>query len=77
MSEDRSINQTITELTELVNMQQKALNTSDRLLVLKDSLLDMVEEQNKIVLRELTCTRVLVIGLAILDGLLFYLHLVK
>ena len=44
MAKERNINDTISEITELVKLQQSALETSDRLIALKDLRIGLLED---------------------------------
>jgi hypothetical protein len=44
MAKERNINNTISEITELVKLQQSALETADRLIALKDERIGLLED---------------------------------
>jgi hypothetical protein len=44
MAKERNINDTISEITELVKLQQSALKISDGLIALKDLKIEMLED---------------------------------
>jgi hypothetical protein len=44
MAKERNINNTISEITELVKLQQSALKTSDRIIALKDERIELLED---------------------------------
>ena len=44
MAKERNINDTISKITQLVKLQQSALETSDRLIALKDLRIGLLED---------------------------------
>ena len=51
-TKERDIEQTLIEITELVDMQQKAIRTADSLLHLKDCMIEILEAQKVVYLKE-------------------------
>ena len=68
---DRSIEQTMLEITELVDMQQKAIRTADSLLHLKDCIIEILEEQKRFNERENKILRICLFSLVVLYSIVF------
>ncbi len=62
---ERSIEEAMTEIVELVEMQQKALNTADSLLALKDCVIEILEAQKRIYIKENKILKICFFGVVI------------
>lgn len=59
MAKERNINDTISEITELVKLQQSALETSDRIIALKDKRIELLEDMVNLNRKQLKSSYVL------------------
>lgn len=75
-TKERDIEQTLLEITELVEMQQKAIRTADSLLHLKDCIIEILEDQKKIYLKENKILRICLYSLIALHLLSLVLRFV-
>jgi hypothetical protein len=65
--EERGIDETLNDLTELITMQEKALRTADTLLGLKDCIIEILESQKKLYLKENKILRICFYSLVALN----------
>lgn len=70
------IEQTMLEITELVEMQQKAIRTADSLLHLKDCIIEILEDQKRIYTKENKILRICLYSLVALHLLSLVLRFV-
>jgi hypothetical protein len=63
MAKEKNVDETMTEIVELVEMQQKALKTSDSLLHLKDCMIEILEAQKRIYIKENKVFKICFFGL--------------
>lgn len=66
-TKERDIEQTMLEITELVEMQQKAIRTADSLLHLKDCIIEILEDQKRIYTKENKILKICFFTMAILQ----------
>lgn len=66
-TKERDIEQTMLEITELVEMQQKAIRTADSLLHLKDCIIEILEDQKRIYTKENKVLKICFFTVAILQ----------
>jgi hypothetical protein len=72
-TQERNINEMLIEITELVEMQQKAIRTADSLLHLKDCIIEILEEQKKINEKENKILRICLFSIVALYSIVFIL----
>jgi hypothetical protein len=69
--QERGIDETLNDLTELITMQEKALRTADTLLGLKDCIIQILEEQKKINERHIKVLKICLYSLVALYSIVF------
>lgn len=65
--QERGIDETLNDLTELITMQEKALRTADTLLGLKDCIIEILESQKKLYLKENKILRICFYSVVVLQ----------
>jgi hypothetical protein len=76
MKEEKSIEETLTDLQELLTMQDKALKTAQQLIFLKSSLVEILEKQKALQIQETNVYKYCFFGLLVFDVLLFITSLI-
>jgi hypothetical protein len=71
MKKENTIESTLTEMEELVLAQDRALKTADSLLLLKDCMIDILEEQKRLQDKNIKQLQYCLIGIIVCDILLF------
>lgn len=69
--QERGIDETLNDLTELITMQEKALRTADTLLGLKDCIIEILEDQKRLNKRENKILRICLYSLVALYSIVF------
>ena len=73
--QDRTIEEAFLQVQELVEAQDKALKTTDSLLLLKDCIIKILEDQKKILLRNNKFLRICLYSLIVLHLLSLLIRL--